>query len=182
MEATMRIGYYVATVTTALALSIVAASADLLPIRVSGYEYFIGSSCTIDGQPATCDVQFAGWTGSGGQAANGWRTFPGNGEGFWTATVDYKGKPKFGGHVDLVGGNFALLFTDGKAVLGRVTGGTITWPAAGQSTICGMAVAVVSMNVRYRVGATDRGFFRGCLHDLPAGSIIPPKIWGKLTQ
>ena len=176
----MKIGRYAVTTTTILALSIVAASADLLPERVSGYEYFIGTPCTIEGQPATCDVQFAGWTGSGGQVANGWRPFPGNGQGTWTATADYKGKPKFGGKVQLLDGNFDLLFADGKSVLGRVTGGTITWPAAGQSTICGMEVAVVSINVRYRVGATGRGLFQGCLHDLPFGKILPPKIWGTL--
>jgi hypothetical protein len=176
----MKIGCYVVTTTTALAFSIVGALADLLPAKVSGYEYFIGTSCTIDGQPATCDVQFGGWTGSGGQVANGWRTFPGNGQGLWTATVDYKGKAKFGGQVALLGGNFQLLFTDGKAVLGKVTAGTLRWPARGQSTICGTDVAVVSMNVKYRAGATGTGLFQGCLHDLPAGSIIPPKIWGRL--
>ena len=114
--------------------------------------------------------------------ADGWREFPGNGQGTWTAIIDYKGKPKFGGQLQLLDGNFNLLFADGQSVLGRVTGGTITWPAAGQSSICGLEVAVVSMNVRYRRGATGRGLFRGCLHDLPAGSVIPPKIWGKLTQ
>ena len=176
----MKIGLYAATTSTVLAISIVAAFADLLPERVSGYEYFIGTPCTIEGQPATCDVQFAGWTGGGGQVANGWRPFPGNGQGTWTATADYKGKPKFGGQVQLLDGNFDLLFADGKSVLGRVTGGTITWPAAGQSTICGMEVAVVSINVRYRVGATGRGLFQGCLHDLPFGSVLPPKIWGRL--
>lgn len=176
----MKIGHCVATTAGVLTLSIVAASADLLPERVSGYEYFIGTPCTIDGQPATCDVKFGGWTGSGGQVANGWRAYPGNGQGTWTASVDYKGKPKFGGQVQLLGGDFDLMFTDGNAVLGRVISGTITWPAAGQSTICGTEVAVVSMTVRYRVGATGRGLFRGCLHDLPFGSVLPPKIWGRL--
>ena len=176
----MKIGQYAVTTAAVLGLGIVAAAADLLPVRVSGYEYFIGTSCTIDGQAATCDVQFAGWTGSGGQVANGWRPSPGNGLGMWTATIDYKGKPKFGGQVTLLDGNFDLMYSDGKAVLGRVTGGTITWPAAGQSTICGMEVAIVSMNVRYRVGATGRGLFQGCLHDLPFGSVLPPKIWGRL--
>jgi hypothetical protein len=176
----MKILRYAVTTTTVLTLSVASASADLLPERVSGYEYFIGIPCTIDGQGATCDVQFAGWTGSGGQVPNGWRPFPGNGHGTWTAIIDYKGKPKFGGHVELLDGNFDLTFTDGKAVLGRVTGGTITWPAKGQSTICGTDVAVVSMNVKYRVGATGTGLFRGCLHDLPFGSVLPPKIWGRL--
>ena len=62
----MKIGLYAATTSTVLGLGIVAAFADLLPKRVSDYEYFIGTPCTIEGQPATCDVQFAGWTG-------GWR-------------------------------------------------------------------------------------------------------------
>ncbi|HET7681041.1 MAG TPA: hypothetical protein VFK79_13030 [Xanthobacteraceae bacterium] len=176
----MKIGHYAATTATVLVLGIGAASADLLPERVSGYEYFPGIPCTIEGHAATCDVQFAGWTGSGGQVANGWRPFPGNGHGMWTAIIDYRGKPKFGGQIALLDGNFDLMFTDGKSVRGRVTGGTITWPARGQSTICGKEVAVVSMNVRYRVGATGTGLFRGCLHDLPTGSVIPPKIWGRL--
>src|ERR687892_228551 len=94
MEATMKIGHYVATVTTALALSVVAASADPLPERVSGYEYFIGTPCTIAGQAATCDVQFAGWTGGNGPVPTGWTPFPGNNQGMWTASADYKGKAK----------------------------------------------------------------------------------------
>ena len=134
---TIKIGRYVVAATTALALSIVAAFADLLPVRVSGYEYFIGTSCTVDGQPATCDVQFGGWTGSGGQVAGGWRSYPGSGQGFWTATVDYRGKAKFGGQVALLGGNFHLLFTDGKALLGRVTGGTIRGRCVGKISSAG---------------------------------------------
>ena len=176
----MKIGHCAAATVGVLALSIAAASADLIPVRVSGYEFYIGESCTVDGLPATCDVQFGGWTGSGGQAANGWRDFPGSGKGFWTASVDYRGKAKFGGQVELLDGKFDLMFNDGQALLGRVISGTITWPAAGQSTICGLEVAVVSMTVRYRVGATGRGLFRGCLHDLPFGSVLPPKIWGRL--
>jgi len=176
----MKIRHYAVATAGVLCLGIVTAAAHLLPVRVSGYEYFIGTPCTIDAQAATCDVQFAGWTGSGGQVPNGWRSFPGNSQGLWTATIDYRGKPKFGGHVALLGGNFHLLYNDGDVTLGRVTGGTITWPPAGQSSICGTQVAVVIMNVRYRVGATGNGVFRGCLHDLPAGSVIPPKLWGRL--
>ena len=173
----MKLRHYAVTAMTALGLSGVAASAALLsPVNVSGYEYLLGTSCTIDGQPATCDVKFGGWTGGDGQAANGWTPFPGNDEGLWKATVNYTGKAAFGREVDVVGGSFDLLFTNGKTVLGKVTGGT----AAGQSTVCGTDVAVVSLRVRYRVGAAGRGLFRGCLHDLPAGTIIPPKIWGAL--
>jgi hypothetical protein len=177
---TIPIARLILAATAGMALSVVPALADLLPVRVSGYEYFIGTPCTMDGQAATCDVQFAGWTGSGGQVVNGWRAFPGNGQGMWRASVDYKGKPKFGGQVALIGGAFDLLFTEGQAVLGKVTGGAITWPVRGQATVCGTDVAVVSMNVRYTVGATGLGFFRGCLHDLPFGSVLPPKIWGRL--
>jgi hypothetical protein len=176
----MKIGHYAVVAAGVCALSIGAASAHDLPQRVSGYEYFIGVPCTIDGQSATCDVQFAGWTGGGGQVPNGWRALPGNGQGLWTATIDYRGRPRFGGQIVLLNGHFNLSFTDGHVVSGRVTGGTITWPLRGQSSICGTEVAVVSMNVRYRVGPTDRGVFKGCLHDLPAGSVIPPKIWGRL--
>jgi hypothetical protein len=176
----MKIGPYAVATAAVLALGIVAASAHDLPQRVSGYEYFPGTPCTINGQAATCDVQFAGWTGGGGQAPNGWTPFPGNNQGMWTASADYKGKARFGGQVALLGGSFHLLFKDGHVVLGKVTGGTITWPARGLSSICGTEVAVISMNVTYRAGATGTGVFRGCLHDLPAGRIIPPKIWGRL--
>jgi hypothetical protein len=176
----MKIGHSAVITSVALALGTGAASAELLPARVSGYEYFIGVPCTINGQSATCDLQFAGWTANGQPSANGWRPYPGNGEGRWTATVDYKGRPKLGGQVTLLSGDFHLLFTDGDVLSGKVTGGTITWPASGQSSICGTNVAVVAMNVRYRVGATGQGQFRGCLQDLPIGSEIPPKIWGKL--
>ena len=176
----IKLGRHTVIAAAALGFSIVAASADLLPVRVSGYEYFIGTSCTLDGVAATCDVQFAGWTGSGGPVADGWRPFPGNGQGTWTASIDYKGRSKFGGQVEILGGSFDLFFTDGDVLKGRVTGGTITWPVRGQSTICGMDVAVVSMNVRYRVGAEGTGLFRGCLHDLPPFSVVPPEIWGRL--
>ena len=177
----MKIGHYAVTATTALALSIVAASAALLsPVKVSGYEYLLGTSCTINGQPATCGVQFGGWTGGRGQVANGWRPFPGNGHGLWKATANYTGKAAFGGQVNVLSGRFDLLFTSGKRVLGNVTGGSVRWPAAGQSTVCGTEVAEVSLNIRYRVGAAGGGSFRGCLHDLPAGSVLPPKIWGTL--
>jgi hypothetical protein len=177
----MNIGRYAVTTTIALALSIVAASAALQsPINISGYEYLLGTSCTIDGQPATCGVRIGGWTGGRGQVANGWTPFPGDDQGLWKASVNYIGKTAFGHQINVVAGSFDLLFTSGRTVSGRVTGGTVTLPVAGQSTVCGTDVAVVSVHVRYRVGATGRGLIRGCLHDLPAGSVLPPKIWGTL--
>jgi hypothetical protein len=176
----MKIGHYAVATAGVFALGILAAAAHDLPQRVSGYEYFPGTPCTINGQSATCDVQFAGWTGGNGPVPTGWTAFPGNNQGMWTASADYKGKPKLGGQVMLLGGSFHLLFNDGHVVLGKVTSGTIAWPAAGQSSTCGTNVAVISMNVTYRAGATGTGRFRGCLHDLPTGSVIPPKIWGRL--
>jgi hypothetical protein len=180
-EETMKIEQYAVAATTALAVGIVPASAALRsPVNVSGYEYLLGSSCTIDAQPATCGVQFGGWTGGRGQVPNGWRPFPGNGKGLWKATVNYAGRAAFGSQVDVLGGSFDLLLTSGRTVSGNVTGGTVTWPAAGQSTVCGLEVAEVSVSIRYRAGARGTGSFDGCLHDLPAGSVIPPKIWGTL--
>src|SRR4029079_12721198 len=85
-EIAMKIGRYAVTTTIALALSIVAASAALQsPINISGFEYLLGTSCTIDGQPATCGVRFGGWTGGRGQVANGWTPFPGDDQGLWKA-------------------------------------------------------------------------------------------------
>ena len=177
----MKIGHYAVIATTALSLSIVAASAALLsPVNVSGYEYLLGTSCTINGQPSTCGVQFGGWTGGRGKVANGWSPFPGNGRGLWKATVNYTGQAAFGHQVNVLSGRFDLLFTSGRTVSGKVTSGIVRWPAAGQSTVCGTNVAVVSLNITDRVGAAGIGSFGGCLHDLPAGSVLPPKVWGTL--
>ena len=40
-----------------------------LPVNVSGYEFLLGTNCTIAGQPATCGVHFGGWTGGNGPDA-----------------------------------------------------------------------------------------------------------------
>jgi hypothetical protein len=177
----MKLGTYAVTATAALAVSIVVASAALRsPVTVSGYEYLLETDCTIDGQPGTCGVRFGGWTGGGGQVAKGWTPFPGDEQGLWKATVDYTGKAAFGRQVNVVAGRFDLLFTNGRTVSGKVTGGEVTWPSTGQSTICGTEVAVISVHLRYRAGATGKGAFKGCLHDLPVGTIIPPKVWDTL--
>ena len=168
-----------AIVATALAVAF-SASAAPLPVNLSGYEFLLGSSCTIDGQAATCGVAFGGWTGGRGPVATGWIPFPGNDEGLWKATINYLGRAEFGGHVELVGGAFDVLFTNGTTVTGKVTGGSVTWPPAGHNTGCGTDVAAISVSVAFRAAITGSGLFRGCLHDLPAGSVIPPKIWGTL--
>ena len=177
----MKSGLAVVIATAALAVSIASASAALRsPVNVSGYEYLVGTSCTIDGRPATCGVNFGGWTGGRGQVADGWVRFPGSGKALWNATVNYRGKAAFAHRVIVLGGNFNLLFTDGRTVLGRVTGGTVAWPARGNNIGCGTNVAVVLVSISYRFGAVGTGSFQGCLHDLPAGSVLPPRIWGTL--
>jgi hypothetical protein len=166
---------------TALAFGNVAASAAALPVDVSGYELLLGTSCTIFSQAGTCGVEFSGWTGGEGQTANGWTRFPGTRQGLWKASVNYIGRPQFGGSVDVVGGNFDLLFTNGTVVSGNVGSGMITWPAEGSTTGgCGTDEATVSVNIGFTHGVAGGGLFVGCLHDLPAGTVIPPRIWGTL--
>jgi len=161
--------------------AVISASAAPLPVNLSGYEFLLGTSCTINGQAATCGVAFGGWTGGHGPVATGgWTPFPGNDEGLWKATIEYVGKAEFGSHVEVAGGSFDVLFRNGTTVTGKVTGGSVMWPPAGHNTGCGTDVAVVSVNVAFRGAVTGSGLFRGCLHDLPAGSVIPPKIWGSL--
>jgi hypothetical protein len=164
----------------ALALCGAASEAAPLPVNVSGYELFLGSPCTIGTQSGTCDVAFSGWTGGGGQTATGWRRFPGTGQGLWKGIVNYTGRPQFGGHVDVVSGSFDLVFTDGIVVSGNVTGGQVEWPPEGQPTACGTDVATVTINIQFTRGVVAGGSFNGCLHDLPAGTVIPPRIWGTL--
>jgi type 1 fimbria pilin len=156
-----------------------AASAPL-PADVSGYELFLGSPCTINTQSGTCDIAFSGWTGGGGQTANGWTRFPGTRQGLWTGIVSYIGRPQFGGQVDVVSGSFDLLFTDGTVVSGNITGGNVAWPQEGETTACGTDVATVTISIAFTHGVVAGGSFIGCLHDLPAGTVIPPKIWGTL--
>lgn len=151
-----------------------------LPVNVSGYEFLLGTSCTINGQPGTCGVQFGGWTGGNGPVPNGWTPFPGTGQGLWKASVSYTGNAGLPGIVYLVSGSFDVLYTNGKTILGTVISGTVTWPNVGQSIGCGIEVAVVHADVTFRPGGP--GVFQGCLHDLPAGTVLPPQIWGALQK
>jgi hypothetical protein len=167
----------------ALALGNLAASAASLPLNVSGYEFLLGTPCMISvTQPGTCGVAFSGWTGGLGQKPNGWAHFPGTGQGLWKASANYIGKAGFGGSVQVVAGKFDLLFTDGTVVQGNVGSGTITWPAEGAGIGCGIDVAKISVSIGFTHGVAGSGSFEGCLHDLPAGTVIPPKIWGTLQQ
>jgi hypothetical protein len=149
-------------------------------INLSAYEFLLGTPCTIGGEVGKCGVSFGGWTGGGGAVANGWTAFPGNRQGLWAADINYTGSPAFGGSVTIQGGNFDLFRKGRLPVAGTVTGGTVTWPASASDDIsCGEGVATVTVNVLTKTHS--QLYFQGCLHDLPAGSVIPPKIWGTLT-
>ena len=163
-----------ATASVALAFSVVARGASSL--NLSGYEFLLGSSCTIVGTPGTCGVQFGGWTGGSGPVSNGWTTFPGNRRGLWEANINYTGTANFNSTVQVISGSYDVLFKNAKTISGTVTGGTVAWPANLYADAgCGAGVAIVALTL-----SGDASSFSGCLHDLPAGSVIPPKIWGTL--
>jgi hypothetical protein len=144
-------------------------------IELSGYELLLGSSCVIDGQAGKCGVEFVGWTGGGGATENGWKPFPGDRRGLWDAEIDYIGSPNFASAVTLAGGSFDLLLKNGQKVSGAITGGSVTWPREGfDDEGCGTNVARVTVYQNANL------LFSGCLHDLPAGAVIPPTIWGTL--
>lgn len=169
--------WIVATLTTAVLAFTMAAVARAAPsLNISGYEFLLGSSCTIDGLAGTCGVEFGGWTGGKGPVANGWTTFPGNRRGLWEANIDYTGTAGFGNTVTVRSGSYDVLFKNGRTISGTVIDGTVVWPQdTDTDTGCGAGVANVFLTL-----SGDARSFIGCLHDLPAGSVIPPKIWGAL--
>lgn len=148
-------------------------------INLSGYEFQLGSPCSINGVAGKCGVAFGGWTGGGGQEPDGWTPFPGTRKGLWEAVVNYTGSPDFGATVELQSGTFDLLFKNRSALSGMVTGGTVEWPALGGVTAPSCGTNVAKVTVFLTIGGTPHSF-DGCLHDLPAGTVIPPKIWGTL--
>jgi len=162
---------------TAFAFAFLVVARAQPSVDLSGYEFRLGRDCTIDGLPAKCDVQFGGWTGGGGPVAGGWTPFPGDDKGLWKAKVNYRGTVDFNSKVDILSGSFDVLFKNGSTVSGTVTGGTVEWPIEGDNIGCGTDVATVSVSLTTKGGST---VFAGCLHDLPAGTVIPPKIWGRL--
>lgn len=144
------------------------------PVAVSGYELFLGHNCVIAGTPATCGTTFSGWTGGGGTT---WVNFPGTGQGAWSIQINYIGQPMFGGSVDVVGGKWSFLFFTGTELRGKVVSGSVRWPDDETADIgCGPGVAVAEANLTVTGGGAAT--VNGCLHDLPAGSVIPPKVWG----
>jgi hypothetical protein len=156
------------------------ARAHNLPIdlNLSGYETFIGIQCTLHGQPGACGVTFSGWIGGDGQTANGWEPFPGDFQGLWKAQINYTGQAGFGNRVNIEGGKWTIFFLDGHSLSGRLTGGSVQWPAQGSNIGCGNDVAIVHVDLR--LGGTSVKF-DGCLHDLPARTVIPPMVWGEFS-
>jgi hypothetical protein len=146
---------------------------------VSGYELFKGYNCHIGGEPAICGASFSGWTGESSQG--GWLRFPGTKQGAWVIVIDYTGTPEFGGSVLLVGGNWFFIYShSGKVVDGTVTNGKVTWPPTENSSLgCGDGVATVFATLSESGGGIAN--LTGCLHDLPAGTIIPPRAWGSFA-
>jgi hypothetical protein len=150
---------------------------SIYPINLSGYEFRLGSPCTIGGSAGKCGVQFGGWTGGSGPVADGWTPFPGTRKGLWEAQVDYIGSADFGNTAYLQSGTFDLLFRHRPSISGTVVTGTVQWPSFGSDIGCGTNVAKVTVQLLINSG---NHYFNGCLHDLPAGTVIPPKIWGTL--
>jgi len=146
---------------------------------LSGYELLLGKKCTIGLVTGKCGVEFAGWTGGGGQSPTGWEALPGNKEGLWSAELNYTGTPDFGESVTVQSGEFKLLLTGGIVVSGNIVSGSVTWPIENATNAtCGTNVATVTVVFSSNIGPL---VFNGCLHDLPVFSEIPPKIWGALA-
>lgn len=168
-------------VTMILALSLAAAPIPPPFHNISGYEFATGNPC-IWTTSDTCGVSFLGWIGSKGPVPNGWRAFPGNTQGLWEATLDYSGTPGFGNTVTVLAdgkGVFDLLFKHRPGIVAMVTAGTVMWPNdSSTDSGCGPGVATVNLTLSNDPGGPTS--FQGCLHDLPALSVLPPKIWGTL--
>jgi hypothetical protein len=147
-------------------------------LNLSGDEFSVGHTCMVNGHVATCGAHFVGWSGGTGHVANGWVAFPGDGKALWEANVAYEGDVAFGKTVNLVkGSRLELLLKPNKLLSEIVTEGTVKWPASVHDDLgCGGGVARV--HAQFTTTKDEPGSFLGCLLDLPAGSVLPPKIWG----
>jgi hypothetical protein len=146
-----------------------------IQVPVSGYEIFLGRDCVIAGAPATCGTTFTGWTGL--TSDGGWIGFPGTAQGVWSIQINYIGNANFGTFVTIASGKWNFFFINGAELRGKVLGGSVVWPAdENTASACGVGVAVVQANLS--VAGGPPASITGCLHDLPAGSVIPPKVWG----
>jgi hypothetical protein len=162
-------------VLAALALSAVTVAYGSQSTLFSGYETSAGRAC---GAGRTCGTSFSGWTNPPG--TTGW-TLQSNG-GSWTTSVDYTGTPGINQQVNITGGAWSWIEPTGTQHRGRVTGGTVTWPATLDTSVpgsnCGPGVAVISATIRQN--ATP-GTIGGCLDDTHLLTVFPPHIWGTLT-
>jgi hypothetical protein len=146
-------------------------------LNLSGVEFFAGHPCTIGGQHATCGAHFVGWSGGGGHEPNGWVPFPGDEKALWEADINYEGQVSFGKTIDLLKGRLELLLQRQRLLSEILTNGTVVWPPSATGNLgCGEGVGRVTAYFTTKQGAPAS--FLGCLHDLPAGSVLPPKIWG----
>jgi hypothetical protein len=155
-------------------------STILARLNLSGVEFFGGHSCIVEGQAATCGVHSVGWGGGHGSGhdPNGWVAFPGDGKAVWESNVTFEGDIAFGKTIQVSkGGRLELLLKGNKLLSEIVTEGTVKWPPSINGDIgCGRGVA--SVLALFTTKQDAPGSFVGCLQDLPAGSVIPPKIWG----
>jgi hypothetical protein len=146
-------------------------------INLSGIEFFPGLPCGTIQEHLKCGAHFVGWSGGSGHAPNGWVPFPGDEKALWQANVNFQGEVAFGSTVNLLKGKLELLLRSEEILSEIVTNGTVVWPPSATSQLgCGEGVAKVITFFKTKHGGP--GSFVGCLHDLPAGSVIPPKIWG----
>ena len=160
--------------TISLAFCAAASAQSLTP--VSGYEIFLGRNCLLGGQAGTCGTTFTGWTGI--QAAGGFLPFPGTGRGFWSLQISYIGQPAFNSSVTVVGGSWSFFFLNGTTKHGTVLNGSVAWPIDANSTISGCKPGEAIAQANITVAGSSPTAVVGCLHDLPAGQIIPPTVWG----
>jgi hypothetical protein len=111
---------------------------------------------------------------------DGWTSFPGDGKAVWEADFNHRGKIDFGSTIDLFSGRLVLRVKRQTIVTEFVTHGTVVWPPSAISDLgCGEGMANVTVSFKSRHGRPAS--FVACLHDLPAGSVVPPKIWGTLS-
>lgn len=163
------------SIMVSFALCTVASAQNLTP--VSGYEIFLGRNCKIAGQAGTCGTTFSGWTGIQ-QPDGGFLPFPGTGQGVWSLQINYFGQPAFNSSVTVVGGNWRFQFLDGTRKHGTVLSGSVTWPADANSTVSGCKTGEALAQANISVAGGSPTAVVGCLHDLPAGTVIPPTVWG----
>lgn len=142
---------------------------------LSGYEIFPGNS---SGSRVSGAI-FSGWTHESGAP---WQGASSTG-GTWSVSANYTGTPGLGGSVSITGGKW-FLAVDDAVILGRVTGGSITWPSLLNSELsgrgCGQGVGYVAVSLSTSDGKA--GSMTGCLDDTHVFlGTFPPKLWGTLV-